>query len=109
MMIGRKNPKMAETAGGRTPETKVKVPGEAFDQDWRKGTKVVRDARLARMEMMNRGNVLKKQTRTKKIQPVVLFLLISALDLFRLSHIYQKRRSKVIFVERRKNLRYPWG
>ena len=39
--IGKKNPKTAETAGGRTPEMKVNVPGEASDQVSRKGTKVV--------------------------------------------------------------------
>ena len=39
--IGKKNPKTAETAGGRTPEIKVNVPGEASDQVSRKGTKVV--------------------------------------------------------------------
>ena len=41
IMMGRKNPKTAETAGGSTPEMNVNVPGEASDQDSRKGTKVV--------------------------------------------------------------------
>lgn len=29
--MGKKNPNKAETAGGKTPETKAKEPGEALD------------------------------------------------------------------------------
>lgn len=32
MTMGRKKPNRAETAGGRTPEMNVKVPGDDFDQ-----------------------------------------------------------------------------
>ena len=39
--MGKKNPKNAETAGGRTPEINVKVPGDALDHDCKKGTKEV--------------------------------------------------------------------
>lgn len=38
MMIGRTKPKSADTAGGRTPEMKVKVAGDDWDHDSRKGT-----------------------------------------------------------------------
>jgi hypothetical protein len=41
MMMGRKNPKSADTAGGSTPEMKVKVPGDEFCQELRKGTNAV--------------------------------------------------------------------
>jgi hypothetical protein len=38
MMIGRKNPKIPETAGGRTPETNAKDQGEALNHALRKPT-----------------------------------------------------------------------
>lgn len=38
MMIGRKNPKRPETAGGKTPEMNAKVWGDASDHSSRKGT-----------------------------------------------------------------------
>lgn len=38
MMIGRAQPKSADTAGGSTPDTKVNDPGDASDQDCKKGT-----------------------------------------------------------------------
>ncbi len=41
MMMGRKKPKRADTAGGNTPERKSKVPGEELCQEARKGTKAV--------------------------------------------------------------------
>lgn len=31
MMMGKKNPNKADTAGGKTPETNAKEPGEAVD------------------------------------------------------------------------------
>jgi hypothetical protein len=87
MTMGRKKPKSADTAGGKTPEMNVKEPGEAFDQLWRKGTKDVREAKLARIEIMKRGMVLKKQTRNKNIQPVVFLARSSAGDRSRFSQI----------------------
>lgn len=37
-MMGRKNPNKAETAGGKTPETNAKEPGEAWDHRAKKPT-----------------------------------------------------------------------
>ena len=39
-MIGKKKPKMAETAGGSTPEMKLKETGEFLDHVSRNGTKL---------------------------------------------------------------------
>ena len=39
-MMGKKKPKMAETAGGSTPETKLKETGEFLDHLSRNGTKL---------------------------------------------------------------------
>jgi len=39
-MMGKKKPKMADTAGGNTPEMKLKEPGEDCCQFWRNGTKL---------------------------------------------------------------------
>jgi len=39
-MRGKKKPKMAETAGGSTPEMKLKETGEFLDQCSRNGTKL---------------------------------------------------------------------
>jgi len=41
MMMGKKKPNMPEIAGGKTPETKVKEPGEASDHACKKGTYVL--------------------------------------------------------------------
>ena len=38
MMIGSAQPNSAETAGGSTPEMKVKMPGDDSDHDSRNGT-----------------------------------------------------------------------
>lgn len=38
MMMGSAYENRADTAGGRTPEMIVKVAGDAFDHDCRKGT-----------------------------------------------------------------------
>ena len=40
MTIGKKNPNKAETAGGKTPETIAKEPGEALDHCDKKPTYV---------------------------------------------------------------------
>ena len=87
MMIGNAHPNSEETAGGSTPEMKVNEPGEALDQFWRKGTKAVSEAKLARIEMTKSGMVLKKQTTERKSQPVVFFARSSAGDRFRFSQI----------------------
>lgn len=89
MMIGRKKPKAADMAGGRTPETNANEPGDAFDQAPRKPTyadiwhrsehkmystsEVLTDDKLARMDMTKSGIVLKKQTRTINKKPMILF------------------------------------
>jgi hypothetical protein len=39
-MMGKKKPKKADTAGGSTPEMKLKETGEERDQFSRKGTKL---------------------------------------------------------------------
>lgn len=38
MTMGKKNPNKAETAGGKTPETNAKEPGEALDHCDKKPT-----------------------------------------------------------------------
>jgi hypothetical protein len=38
MTMGRKKPKSAEIAGGKTPETTAKDPGDAMDHSERKPT-----------------------------------------------------------------------
>ena len=48
------------------------------------------DAKLARMEMMNRGIVLKKHTSTKKIQPVAFLLASSPEVALRFIQIYEE-------------------
>lgn len=45
------------------------------------------EAKLAKMEIMNRGTVLKKQTRIRKIHPVIRLPFNSAEDLFKFSQI----------------------
>ena len=85
--MGKKKPKRADTAGGRTPEMNVNDPGEALDHDWRKGTKEVSDAKFARIDMTKSGIVLKKQTRLRNIHPIVFLARNSAGDWLRLSQI----------------------
>jgi len=101
MMMGRKNPKIPETAGGRTPETTANDLGDAIDHCFRNGTNAVScqqnavsrmhaglqdegptAARLARKEMTKRGIVLKKQTATSQIMPSNLFRANSPSEAF---------------------------
>ena len=105
MTMGRKNPNKAETAGGKTPETNAKEPGEAWDHWYKKLTyadictervtkcphtihEVERtEDKLARTEMTKSGMVLKKQTKNSNKKPIALFRNTSAGDLFRFCQI----------------------
>ena len=87
--IGRKNPNRADTAGGSTPEMKVNEPGDASDHSCRNGTKDVKDAKLAKMEMMKSGSVLKKQTANRKDHPMVFLRASAAEDWLRFSQIWR--------------------
>lgn len=60
---------------------------------------------------MNRGIVLKKQTTTRKIHPIIFLLRISAFDLLKLSQIYAHQMFNLDTTKTRKKvcLRYPWG
>ena len=49
--------------------------------------KLLTEAKLARIEIMNSGMVLKKHTTVRNIQPVVFFALISLGVLFKFSQI----------------------
>ena len=90
MMIGRKKPNRAETAGGSTPEMKVNEPGDASDHSCKNGTNDVKDAKLARIEMMNSGMVLKKQTANKNDHPMVFLRARAADDWLRLPQICRR-------------------
>ena len=52
--------------------------------------KDVNEAKLARIEMIKRGIVLKKQTRIRNIHPVVFLARSSAGDRLRFSQIYSR-------------------
>ena len=58
MMMGRKNPKKPETAGGRTPEMKANEAGDARAHCSRKGTYTRSCRSMRRLEHIERGESL---------------------------------------------------
>lgn len=58
MMIGRKNPKNPETAGGRTPEIKANEAGDAWAHCLKKGTYTRSCRRMRRFGIYRTGELL---------------------------------------------------
>jgi len=70
-MIGNTYPNSADTAGGSTPDITVNVAREFTAHVSKNGTYAVKEAKFAKMEMMESGTVLTKHTKTRKAQPMV--------------------------------------
>lgn len=63
--------------------------------------------KLAKIDMTNRGTVLKKQTTDSSRNPMVLFRMIVPCDLFMLAQIWRDGRYLVILRDK-EHVRCPW-